>query len=225
VITEGRNESGFAILLAMMSMLIMSTAGLALVLGTSIETMIARNFRDGTAAIYAAESVAIRILADLEHESDWTAIVSGSGRAGFFDGDGSGARTLGDGSTIDLTSIVNAWNCGKPSTCTDTDLDRVSAERPWGPNNPRWRVYACGALADLAGTPSAFYVVLLAADDPLETDGNPLADGIGADNPGRGVLILRGEAFGPGGTHRVVDLTVSRDAGSSVRVRSWRLVR
>jgi hypothetical protein len=225
MIMKRRDEAGFAILLAMMGALVMSAAGLALVLGTSIETMIARNFRDSTAALYAAESVAIRGLADLENEGDWSAVVDGSGRSSFFDGTGSGPRTLSGQSTIDLTSIVNAWNCGKTAACSDADMDRISEDRPWGKNNPRWRVYACGTVADLAGTPSPYYVVVLVADDPLETDDNPLADGGGTGNPGLGVLMLRGEAFGPGGTHSAVELTVSRDAGSSVRLRSWRLVR
>lgn len=220
-----RGESGFAILVAIMGVLIMSAAGLALVLGTSTETMIARNFRDGTAVKYAAEAIAVKGLGDLAAETDWSRVVGGAARSSFFDGDGTGTRVLSDRSTIDLTSIVNARNCGKPAGCSDTDMDRVSAERPWGANNPRWRVYGCGALEDLAAAPSPYYVVLLVGDDPLETDGNPLTDGAGSGNPGRNVLVLLGEAFGPGGVHGVVELTVRRDTGSSVRVRSWRLLR
>ena len=214
-----RNESGFAILVAVMGLLLMSAAGLALILATSTESMIARNFGDGTAAMYAAEAVAVRGLADLALVSDWTQVVDSQTRSSFFDGGGTGVRTLVDRSTIDLTALVNAWNCGKPAACGDADMDRVSAERPWGNNNPRWRVYACGALADLAMTASPFYVVLLAADDPLETDGNPLADGTAA---GHDVLLLRGEAFGPGGIHSVVELTVARAEDASVRVLEWR---
>jgi hypothetical protein len=202
-----------------MGLLIMTAAGLALMLATSAETMIASHFREGTAAMYAAEAIAVKGLADLELEADWTQVVGGTARSSFFDGNGIGTRTLADRSTIDLTAIVNAWNCGKPAGCSDADLDRVSAERPWGDNNPRWRVYGCGALSGLALSASPFYVVLLAADDPLETDGNPLVDGTG---PGHDVLLLRGEAFGPGGTHSVVDLTVARIEDGSVRVLVWR---
>lgn len=209
-------------LVAVMGLLLMSAAGLALILATSTETMIARNFKDGTAAMYAAETIAIKGLADLAVESDWTQIVGGPARSSFFDGTGTGTKTLVDRSAIDLNALVNAWNCGRPGACSDADMNRVSAERPWGDNNPRWRVYACGALADLAISASPFYVVLLAADDPLETDGNPLADGTGS---GHDVLLLRGESFGPGGTHSVVELTVARAADGSVHVLSWRLVR
>jgi hypothetical protein len=204
-----------------MGVLIMSAAGLALVLGTTTEAMIARNFRDGTAARYAAEAVALKGLADLAAEPDWSHVVGGPARSSFFDGNGAGMRTLVDRSTIDLTAIVNAWNCGKPAGCSDADMDRATADRPWGDNNPRWRVFGCGMLADLAQSPSPYYVVLLAADDPLETDGDPLADGVG---PGGGVLLLRGEAFGPGGTHSLVELTVRRGEDASVRVVKWRPV-
>ena len=217
-----RGEAGFAMLVAVMGLLIMSAAGLALILATSTETMIARNFGDGTAAMYAAEAVAVKGLADLALESDWTDVVGGPARSSFFDATGTGIRTLLDRSTIDLTAIVNAWNCGKPDACSDADMDRVTAERAWGGNNPRWRVYACGMLADLGESPSPYYVLLLAADDPLETDGNPLVDGTGS---GHDVVLLRGEAFGPGGTHSMVEFTVVRAADASIRVLSRRLLR
>jgi len=223
--TRLRHESGFAILVAMMGLLIMSAAGMALVLSTSTETMIARNFRDGTAATYAAEAVAVKGLADLAIEADWSSVLGGSARSSFFDGNGTGTRTLADRSTIDLTSIVNAWNCARVEGCTDAEMDHVTAERPWGQNNPRWRVYACGALADLSGSPSPYYVVLIVGDDPHETDGNPMADGTGPETPGHDVLLLRGEAFGPGGTHSVVELTVTRGDGAEVRALSWRILR
>ena len=229
-------DRGFAVLVAMMGLLMISAIGMALVLGTSTESMVARNFRDGAAAMYAAEAVAIRAIGDVSAEPDWSAVVGGPARSTFFDGWPGGPRTLADGSTIDLTEIVNLWNCGKTTSCSSADMNATTAERPWGVNNPRWRIYACGRLADLvpAGSGSRFYVLLLAADDPSETDGDPLADGAGLSNPGAGLVALRGESFGPGGAHSVVELTVarlgddelSRDPGAPrVRVVSWRLGR
>ena len=217
-----RDEAGFAMLVAIMGLLIMSAAGLALILATSTEAMIARNFGDGAAAMYAAEAVAVKGLADVARESDWTQVVGGPARSSFFDGTGTGTRTLVDRSTIDLSAVVNAWNCRKPDACSDADMDRVTGERPWGDNNPRWRVYACGMLADLGESPSPYYVLLLAADDPLETDGDPLADGTGS---GHDVVLLRGEAFGPGGTHSIIEFTVARAEDASIRVLGRRLVR
>ena len=188
--------------------------------------------------MYAADAIAVRVISDLSAEPDWSAVVGGWARSAFFDGV-PGSRTLADGSTIDLTAIVNLWNCGKSTACSDADLNRTTAERPWGANNPRWRVYACGRLADLvaAGSRSRLYVLLLVADDPSETDGDPLVDGAGPANPGAGVVLLKGEAFGPGGAHSVVELTAARvvpggehdlshnPGGPGVRVVSWRLGR
>jgi hypothetical protein len=65
------------------------------------------------------------------------------------------------------------------------------------------------------------------ADDASENDDDPLMDGHTSTNPGTGVLVLRAEAFGPRGTHQVIELTVARPGAeaSGVRVVSWRLIR
>ena len=221
----GRDQ-GFAIVVAMMGLLMISAMAVALVLATTTDALIARNFSDGATAMYAAETIALRTIDDLAAEPDWSAVLDGRAHAAFFDG-GAGQRALADGSTIDLTAIVNVWNCGKGPACTTADMNRTTVERPWGGNNPQWRIYACGRLADLAPgvrSTSREYVLLLVADDPSETDGDSSVDGDGAANPGSGVILLRGEAFGAGGSHAVVDVTVAR-AGPRLRVVSWRLGR
>jgi hypothetical protein len=220
-----RGDDGFALFVAMMGLLMLSAVGAALVLGTSNEALIARNFRDATAAVYAAETLVGRALVDLSAEPDWSAVVGGPAQSSFFDGVPGALRTLADGSAIDLTAVLNLWNCGKRTPCSAADMDAVSNDRPWGLNNPRWRLYACGPVAAMAAPGSRHYGIVLAADDPAETDNNPALDGGGADNPGRGVLLLRGEAFGPGGSHAAVDVTVSRGGETAVRVLSWRLSR
>jgi hypothetical protein len=63
---------------------------------------------------------------------------------------------------------------------------------------------------------SQMYVVVWVADDPSENDGNPLMDGTAATNPGSGVLAMRAEAFGPSGTHRVIEATVARTDTSEI---------
>lgn len=231
-----RAEDGFAIIVAMMGLLMMSALGMALVLSTSIETMIAGNFRDGAAAMYAADIVAAHAVRELSTTTDWTSVLAGTMRSSLGDGAPEGLRALDDGSTIDLTEIVNLSNCGTRAACSDVDLSATHAARPWGANNPRWRLFAWGRLADLLPVTgvnvvnAGFYVVLLVADDPAETDGDPLTDGSGP-NPGSGVLMLRAEAFGTGGIHAVVEQTVarvppddlSRNPGLlDIRVVSWR---
>ena len=91
-----------------------------------------------------------------------------------------------------------------------TDLAN-SEPRPWGANNPQWRLFAFGRL-----TPGA-YVIAWVADDPAENDGDATRDGTGDDNPGSGILALRAEAFGLEGAHKVLEATVPAVGG-----RVWR---
>lgn len=222
-----RRDQGFAVIVAMMGLLLMSALGAALVLATSVETLIARNFREGAGAMYAAEAAAVHAVGELSATADWTEILAGRTRSALFDGVGAGTRTLDDGSVIDLSAILNLANCGQIAACSDRAMATISTPRPWGLNNPRWRIFACGKLADLLGVPSRFYVVTLVADDPAETDNDPRADGSGPGNPGSGVLLLRAEAFAPGGVHGIVDLTLARRQPfelhrGAVRVVSWR---
>ena len=198
---------------AMMAMLLMTALGVALVLTTSSETIIAGNYRNSGEAMYAADAVLERAIDDLLTVPDWNPLLSGSVQSAFIDGAPSGVRTLPDGSTIDLTQTRNMANCQKVTACSTAEMDAITTERPWGPNNPRWQLYAYGKMSDLMSTgsvDSSYYVILMVADDPAETDGNPLQDGASQSNPGAGILVMRSEAFGPRGVHRVIEMTVVR---------------
>jgi hypothetical protein len=144
--------------------------------------------------------------------------------------DGTSSAVLADGRTLDLLKMTNLLNCPHvfpPSAtpCTATQMDHAAGERPWGSNNPRWRLYANGRLSVMAaGIDSPLYVTVWVADDPAETDGDPARDGTEASNPGAGVLQVRSEAFGSGGARRAVEATLGR-AGARLRIISWRLVR
>lgn len=223
-------EDGFAVIISMMALLLIGALGSALVMGTTIETMISRNFRDGAGALYAAEAAAAHGAGELSAAADWSSVLAGSTRSSWFAGLPESPRQLDDGSSIDLVAIQNLANCGRARACTDAEIAAVDIARPWGANNPRWQLFAYGRLADLLGLPSRFYVVLFVADDASETDGEPLTDGSGPGNPGSGVLMLRAESFGPGGAHAVVELTVARERGEPdgdpppgpVRIVTWR---
>jgi hypothetical protein len=223
-----RHEQGVAMLMAMAAMLLMSALGIALVLTTSSEAVIASNFRDSSEGVYAADAALERSLDDLRAIPDWNGVLGGAVRSTFVDGAPSGVRTLADGSTIDLGRMVNMADCSQAAACSDAEMDAVTAQRPWGANNPRWQLYAYGNLRDMlpGGTiDSPYYVTVMVGDDPSETDGNPLQDGIGT--AGAGVLALRAEALGPRGARRMVEMTVARSdvAQAGVRVLSWREVR
>jgi hypothetical protein len=62
------------------------------------------------------------------------------------------------------------------------------------------------------------YVVVWMADDPSESDNNPLIDGdtTNGANPGTGVLSMLAQAFGPGGVSRVVEATIARTDSTEI---------
>jgi hypothetical protein len=233
-----RNERGIALVIALMAMTMMIALGTALILTTTTESKVTRNFRTASEATYAADAVLEQAVGELGAIPDWNALLGGVARSSFTDGPPTGGRTLADGTVIDLGESINVANCQKPSACADDDMNRVTDERPWGLNNPRWQPFAWGALNNLTPTGSVnspFYCVVMVADDPSECDNNPLVDGGDAVppcgtssslNPGAGVLSLRAEAFGPFATHKILEATVTRAEGAAgVRMLSWREVR
>src|SRR3954465_11167054 len=233
------DDSGIALIVALMAMSFLLALGLALALTVATESRIAWNYRDAVEALYAADSAVERAIQHLAAASDWNTVLSGATRSSFNDGSPLGIRVLPDGSDFDLTRATNIVRCDK-STCSQADLVAISQERPWGPNNPVWQPYAFGPITDLAsGTiDSLMYVVVWVADDPSENDNDPLRDGAppapcdtekepscADDNIGRGVVTMKAEAMGPGGTQRSIDVTLARSARGGVRVVSWREVR
>ena len=211
---RSRSDDGMALVIVLGAMLVLSAMGLALVLLAISHTLAAGNDRRASAALYAAEAGIERALPDLLHAPDWDAVLDGRVRSGFVDGAPGGARRLPFGRSLSLDEVVALANCGVAAGCTEAQMNAATAERPWGPNNPRWRLFAHGPLADLLPTPGILppsdYVVVLVGDDPLEVDGDPLRDGRAGTTRGAGVLELRAEAFGPDSAHRAVEITVAR---------------
>jgi type IV pilus assembly PilX-like protein len=218
-----KDEAGVALIITLMALLLMSAFGAGLLLMTAAETRIAASFRDSQAALYAADAGIERALDDLLIVPDWNPLLDGSTFSSFVDGAPSGRRRLDDGSDIDLGQLVNVANCHHVAPCSAAEMDAVSETRPWGPNNPRWTLFAYGRVRDLlppGAIDSPFYVVVMIGDDPAENDNDPIHDGA-VGNPGAGAVAVRAEAFGPGGTHRVVEATVARAHGA-IRALSWR---
>jgi hypothetical protein len=221
------SERGFAIVIALMAMLLLSALGAGLVLTTTTETMISGNYRDSSEAIYAADAGVERVMQDLLATPDWNQILSGAEQSPFIDGPPSGERPTPFGGTIDLTKATNMLNCAKVTTCSEADMDAWTRERPWTVNNPRWRPYAYAPIASILGSGtivSQMYVVVWVGDDPSETDADPTIDGgpsVDDDedvdsNPGMGQLTMHAEAFGPGGIRKVIEVTVSRTASTEM---------
>ncbi len=207
------SERGVALLIALMAMMLLSALGMGLMLTTSTETLITGNYRDSVEATYAADAAVERVIQDLLIVPDWNDVIAGTKQSAFVDGAPSGTRTLPSGGTVDLTRLTNMLNCGTPSGCTASTMNARTAERPWTLNNPRWQLYAYGPVTDMIETgtvSSPMYVVVWAADDQSENDNDPTVDGTVITNPGRGVIALRAEAFGPGGAHKVIEVTVAK---------------
>ena len=227
---DSNSDSGLVVILALLAIALTTSLVTALVLATTVETTVAATFRGTAETLYAADAGLERAMIDLP-VADWNAVLNGAWPPAFSDGAFGGTRILADGAPLDLTAVLNQANCEKVTTCSQADMDRVTAERPWGADNPRWRLYGFGRMADLAGRPldSPFYIVVLVGDDPLENDGNHAQDGASATNDGSGTLTLQAEAFGPRGAHRLLQATVARIGdsaqGVATRVLSWRIVR
>ena len=225
-------QDGIALVVVLMALMLLTALGLTMTLNTSLETLIAGNFRETQEAFYAADAGVERALSDLSADGDWNGILDGSTQSSFVDG-APGPRTLVDGSTVDLAQVANMANCRKPSPCSVAEMDRVTSERPWGANNPRWQLYAYGpvrVLLPAGAIDSAYYLVMMVADDASENDGDPLRDGVSAANPGSDVVALRVDSFGPRGGRKTIEVTVARSrlagaGGGHVRVLSWRALR
>jgi hypothetical protein len=145
------------------------------------------------------------------------------------DGPASASHVPFGGQALTPDQVANFATCGTPGACSTAACSAVTAERPWGPNNPRWRPYAYGPVDSATPGQAATYVVVLVGDDPSENDGDPERDGILPGNPGAGIILLRSEAFGPSDTRRIVEAAIARvTAASGValpRVLSWAAVR
>jgi Tfp pilus assembly protein PilX len=185
------DERGAALLITLLATMLLSALGIALVLTTGTETMITHNYRASQETLYAADAGLERSIQDLLRASSWNAVLDGSVKSSFTD---NANGVMPDGTPADLANLTASVQAESDATYGTN------------PNRPTWRLYAHSPLTNLltAGTVGARdYVVVWVADDPAEHDGNPSVDT-------NGVVMIRGEAYGDGGSHKVVEATLSR---------------
>lgn len=108
-----RSDGGVALVLVLMSVLLLSALGTALVLTTSTETLIAGNFRAATEARYAAEAAADWAIDELSGTLDWAAVLDGTLASAVVDGPATGRRILIDGTEIDLDAAASTLSGGR----------------------------------------------------------------------------------------------------------------
>ena len=199
-----RNEQGTALIIALLSMMLLTALGAAVVMVTNTETQIASNYRNSQEALYAADAAVERVVQDLLMVPRWNDILTGSAASAFVDGAINQQKTLPSGGRVTL--------CCGDATATGQLQNETNTANQWGANNPLWRLYAWGPMTELLPTgliESPMYVAVWVADDPAETDGNP-------QNDTNGTLTLHAEAYGPQGTRKVVEVTVGRTATTEI---------
>jgi len=221
-----RSDRGIALIVAMLIMVLLSALGLSLTMVTATEVRVAHSYSSASESFYAADAALELVVNELALQPDWNHVLDGTVTSSFVDAAES-SRPWPGGQARTSSEATAFVTCAR-MTCSSTDMDARKPDRPWGPNNPRWRLFAFGPLSAMSPSgaiDSAEYVAVWVGDDPQENDDNPLVDGDESrgPNPGRGVLALRVQAYGES-TLREVEATVRR-AGSGVRVVSWREIR
>jgi hypothetical protein len=192
-----RDERGIALVIVLLSTMLLTALAISLVMLTSSETLLTANYRNAQESLYAADAAVERVVQDLLTVAQWNDLLAGGLQSSFTEGPT--VVTLGDGTQLDV-----ARECAR----VQAETDRLNI---WGTNDPTWRVYAYGPMANMLpeGVPSRAYVLVLVGDDPSENDGNPRADA-------NGVLTMHAEAWGAGGSHKVVEVTVARTASNEI---------
>ena len=204
------NQEGSALVIALLVMMLLTALGAAAVMVSNTETRIASNYRDSQEALYAADAAVERVVQDLLLVPRWNDILNGTAQSGFTEGSSTSPVVLPGGGTATLC-------CG-----TDTATAQIQADTDtlnlWGANNPRWRLFAWGPLQSMLPSTqidSPMYVAVWVADDPADSvdgvtiDGDPLSDA-------NGTLTLHAEALGPGGTRKVIEVTVARTSSTEI---------
>jgi hypothetical protein len=151
------STDGAALLIALMAMILMTALATALVLNTITETRIASSYGAGIETFHAADAAMERAIDDLRMVPDWSVLVASATTSTFVDGEAGGARTISDGTSLDLLEETRMAREGE---------------------SPPWRLFAYGALGGVlpAGRlTSRAYVVVWVADAPPRGDEEVLA--------------------------------------------------
>jgi hypothetical protein len=195
---ERRGERGAALIIVLLATMLLTGLALSLVMLTSSETLITANYRNGQDSLYAADAAVERVMQDLLTVAQWNDLLRTDNLQSSYT-EGPLIVTMPNGQTIDVL---------KERDRVQYESDRINL---WGTNNPQWRVYAWGPLANMLpdGVDSRAFVMVLVADDPSESDSDPQHDV-------NGVLTLHAEAWSTGGAHRVIEATVARTSTTEI---------
>ena len=198
------NENGTALIIALMSMLLLTALSAAVVMVSNTEIKIAGNYNNAQETLYAADAAVERVVQDLLLIPRWNDILSGSVQSSLIDGSATVKKSVPGGGQILLCCATNSATAQLQAVTNNQNL--------WGADNPQWKLFAYAPLKDMLPNvtiDSPSYIAVWVADDPADADGNSAADA-------NGTLTLHAEAFGPTGTHKVIEVTVARTSGTEI---------
>ena len=207
-----RNESGTALLLAIVLGTVLGGVASVIALTARMETLVAGRVEQGQSLRYGAEGALGLALADLG-AMDWTAALAGMPST-FTAGNPGAAQGMPGVGPIQLC-------CGAGSLTAQVQQS-ANAGKAWGADTPQWRVYAWGPAQSWlhpGAIHAPFYVAAWIADDPADGDGDPATDA-------NGTIGVYAVALGPAGGRRSVRVAVARprDAQGNPRIRGVRIV-
>ncbi len=189
-----RNDSGAALVLALVCIMLLLGLGAGLVVSGNLEGRLAGNFRSGVETFYAADAGLELAFQELASVADWSDALSGVARSSLTSS--VALPILPSGARFDLDRRTH-------------DLQAQSdAESPPGASRPVWRAWLWGPLSAVEPAPAGSvspYLVVWVADDDSDADGQPLRDA-------NGVLRLHAEGYAPFGPRRAIDSVVARPA-------------
>lgn len=227
------NQGGVALVLVLLAMAMLGAVGLGLTLSSTVSRLTTANYDEANALMNAAES-ALELAAREFAWVDVNEVLAGDRVSPLTDGP-PGLRVITAEHTLDLRLLTHQLTCGRTVLCSDAQVRQFTLERPWGVNNPRWRLFI-HQFVDVPSLPipaPPAYVIVWLGDDPREDDGDPARDGAGANQDGRYIVRARAEAFGPRGGRRGIEAELARfcvdgpageECAPGSRVQSWRAV-
>jgi type II secretory pathway pseudopilin PulG len=229
-----QRQSGMALVVVLLAMGILGAAALGLTLSSTLSRLTVTNHDEAVGLANASESALELAARELALIGNWDDVLLGTQASTLVDG-APGLRTVTPGITIDLVSLTNQLTCGQTASCSDAQVRATTRERPWGANNPRWRLFVHQPLSPLPmpAVTAPVYVVVWLGDDAAEVDGDPLADGAGPAQDGRYIVRARAESFGSRGGRHAIEAELARvcvENGAAeacapgIRVQSWRVV-
>jgi hypothetical protein len=204
-------ERGAALVIALLTVLLLSAVAIALVTVTTTETLLGAAHRHAQEAAYGAEAAFERALHDLAAVPDWSVVLAApplNVTSTFVDG--RSTVVAPDGRSLNLSNLT-----------TERQRQSDARDAGFGADSPEWRLYSHAALRELLPPDHItlpLYLVSWVADDGEDGDGDPQSD---ANNR----VLVRAEAFGSGGGRRAIEAAVERSPNGAVRVSVWREMR